>query len=284
MKKIEKDLDNSWGITTKKVRNILGKLLHDFVYCVSFIFNLRILLTLSTTILLFYFSSKTIIGELKLFYGIVASVLTGVLGGLVTNHFIELSNSNFALKKSVGAIRSLKLIKLKVNNLINRIAELKDEKNERDFDEIDNLASNIDKDILNSISDWGDINPNSTAVVDNFEAIGEIQAELKSLKKEKGMLENENQTLSASSAEEKEKLEARIYEKNKRISELELDVFNINRNNVGLTSGTPLNISNMSHGFTSFGNDSDVSEFLVADHLPKVDMDVYKKSDDKEKE
>ena len=235
----------------EKIKNIGLKILYDFVVFLSFLFNLPVLLSLGLAILLFYLASRTDIENLKLFYSITASALTGVLGGLVTNHMAELTNNRFALKKSISAIRNLQLIKHKVSNLLSRVADLKTEENMRDFDEIENLANNLNKDIINSISDWGDINPASSAIVDNFETKNEKEQEIKQLKKDNQELSKNLDDISTNNKAEKKRLEDAIKEKEKKISELQEDVFGINRSNIGLTSGTPLTLS----GLNQLSND-----------------------------
>lgn len=267
MKKSQNKNSETVSIAQNRVSNPWPKVKNDLMIFLSFLLNIPILLSLGLTILLFFLSSKTDIQNLKLFYSIIASALSGVLGGLVTNHVIELTNNGFALKKSISAIRNLQLIKQKVSNLTTRVSDLKNDSNRRDFDEIENLSNNLNKDIINSISDWGDINPASTVVVDNFEVMSEKEQEIKNLKKNNVDLETNLEEIANSSESEKKLLADRIKEKEAKILELQREVSIINRSNIGLTSGTPLNLSGMEQPYTKFvwpNTDSDSYGFVTA--------------------
>lgn len=277
--------DNSKpNAVVQKIKNIGLKILYDFIVFLSFLLNLPILLTTAFAILLFFLASSTDIDSLKLFYSITASAITGVLGGLVTNHVAELSNNSFALKKSISAIRNLQLIKQKVNNLMLRISDLKNDSNTRDFEEIENLANNLNKDIINSISDWGDINPASSAMVDNFEIVSEKEQEIKQLKKDKIELGKNLEKISTTNDAEKKRLKEAIIEKENKIQELQSDVLGINRNNIGLASGTPMTLSGI--GQFQVGRDwlnNDNSVFLDLSKEQNIDLlnriNNYKKDD-----
>lgn len=129
-----------------------------------------------------------------------------------TQRWIQAQGDTFLIKKSGSAIRNLQLIKYKISNVETRIQSLQNKQNKRDFEEIDNLIQNIHKDILNSIGDWADVNPNSKKIVDYFESISQKENVIKQLTEKAETLQYEKEKLSANQTEFKKKIE-RLLEK-----------------------------------------------------------------------
>lgn len=177
---------------------------------------------------------------------IVVTLLGGVVGGLITSYLIEYTGNTFLLRKSIGAIRNLQLIKFKVRNVGKRIDELRCTSNVRDFDEIENLIENIHKDTLNSIGDWSDVNPNSETITDFYEVIFTKETAIKNLGREKEILEKQKDNLAHDKTEEISRLEKSISEKNDEISKLNKQIFNLSQSNIGIMSGSLLSTPSVS--------------------------------------
>ena len=131
--------------------------LREFVLFITLLLKPLIIISFIFTVLIIWYS-QTQKEANRLIFEIVATISSGVVGGLITNSVIEHFGNTILNKKSGGAIRNLQLIKYKVTNISKRLSELLTHQIRREFDEIDNLVQNVHKDIINSISDWSDIN------------------------------------------------------------------------------------------------------------------------------
>ena len=126
-------------------------------------------------------------GNNRLIFEILSSLIVAIAGGIISYYFIEHTGMTVVVKKSVGAIRNLQLIKSKIENINDRILKLNIDKS----GEVSNLVENIHKDILNSISDWGDVNPNAEYLTDYYEVISSTKKEVADLKKDVKELEEQ---------------------------------------------------------------------------------------------
>lgn len=243
-------------MNSKNVQSLSKKNLNDFfLYLTSVLREFGIfiyilirpwtVLSFALTVLLIWFTQSQT-GTNRLIWEITATIFGGVVGGLITNYLIEHTGNTFLVKKSIGAIRNLQLIKSKVKNINDRIVELKKPSNARDFDEIENLVDNIHKDTLNSISDWSDVNPNSETITDFYELIAIKEESIKKLKSDKIDLEDQKKSLAQDKKEEIERLEKEISEKTQGISKLRNQINNLSQNNIGIMSGSVLSMPSIS--------------------------------------
>lgn len=232
---------------------------------ISFIFRPIPLLTLSSAIALLFFAQSQS-GTARLIFEIIASVITSVAGGFTTSYFLDYKGDSFVIKKSIGAIRNLQLIKSKTKNINDRIKDLINKKNERDFEEISNLIENIYKDIINSIQDWSDVNPNYEAIVDYFEMIDGLQTKLRTLNKEKVGLELQKKNAEKGEDAIKTKLSEEIGNKDREIGELREKIFNLTRDNSNIINlGTVQRSSGASIYRAGDTGINSLSDFLSGD-------------------
>lgn len=208
--------------------------------CVSLILLLFRPLTLISfvfTVWIIWYS-QTQTDKSRLILEIIASVSSGIVGGIITNNIVEYFGNTILIKKSVGAIRNLQLIKYKVTNISNRIGNLININNNRDFEEVDNLVQNVHKDIINSIGDWGDVNPTSEAITDYYEMVAQREIEIKTIAKEKKELEKQKNDLAEGETSEISKLSKDIEKKDTEINKLKKQLFDFNNKNIGIMSGS----------------------------------------------
>ena len=238
-----------WKLNLNDALNHITAIVREFSILLYILIKpLTIVTIIPATALIIFAQTQT--GMVRLILDIITAFLFSVAGGLITNYVIQYTGNTFLIKKSVSAIRNLQLIKFKIKNASERISELRKENNNRDFEEVDNLIANINKDILNSISDWGDVNPNSEKVTDFYELVSEKEAEIKKVKFEKEALEKQKASLAQDKQSEKEKLERAISQKNDEIWNLHNKLSKLNQNNIGIVSGSILSNPTMSGSLT----------------------------------
>lgn len=221
----------------QKAKYYLALIFVDFSFALSVFMRPLTLISL-VLILAILIYTQTQQGTNRLIFEIIASVIGGIIGGLITEKFIQLTGNNYIVKKSIGAIRNLQLIKFKVANINERIGQLKGGVNERDFEEIENLVNNIHKDILNSIGDWGDVNPGSETIKDYYELLEVKQSEIKNLVNEKKNLERQRDDLESSKKAEKSKLGKEINDKEKEIEDLKSQVQKLSLQGIEIETGS----------------------------------------------
>lgn len=241
----------NWKINLNEALYYLSSILKDFSIALHVLIKPLTLIAIVPTILLLIFTQSQT-GTARLVLDIITAFCASIAGGLVTHYVIEYTGNSFLIRKSVGSIRNLQLIKFKTKNVTERITEFKKENNNRDFEEIDNLVSNINKDILNSISDWGDVNPNSEKVADFYELVSEREQEIKKVKSEKEDLEKQKASLAQDKQSEKEQLEKAISDKNSEIWELRNELRKFNRNNISIVSGSVLSNQSETGGISLY--------------------------------
>ena len=228
-----------WKINLSDAANYLTALIKEFAIYFYLLFKPPVLLLFILTLVVIFFAQKQS-GDIRLFFDISAAILASILGGIITHYFIEYKGNTFLIKKSVSAIRNLQLLKTKVKNISKRISELRGKDNKRDSDEIENLVENVHKDILNSIGDWGDVNPQSETITDFYELIDSKEEEIKKIQKDKKILEEQKDSLNQDKKDEIARLEKEISGKNKEISNLSNQIYGLNQSNIGIVSGSVL--------------------------------------------
>ena len=195
------------------------------------IFSPYVILLICFTAFLTVFSQNEE-GDTKFLLEVGIIVLSGYVGSLLTSRWEEIRGDSYLIKKSNSAIRNLQLIKNKINNIRFRIDELRNSKNERDSDEVGNLVNNIHKDILNSIRDWGDVNPGANVLVDVYEAISSREKTKNNLEKEVKVLNTKINNLEEQNAQEKTDLQSELEKKNNEINDLNSQIFNLNNSSI----------------------------------------------------
>lgn len=226
------------GKTSKgKSAYYLKKIFEKFTYALYIFVEPQTVIAFSLTVgffILAYYQT----GLTRTVLEIVGILTTTWLVEVSTQNLIKASGDTYLAKKSGSSIRNLQLIKYKIANIATRINATRKKQNNRDFDEIENLIQNIDKDILNSISDWADVNPNSQKIVDFFESIAQKEKIVRKLEKEKKALHAEKQKISKDKTEEINALESEINYKEGLISDLESQVSGQNLANLNILSGS----------------------------------------------
>lgn len=223
-------------IALANIKIYLTSLLEKWLFALSITLTPYAVVPALVTIGLFLYS-KSQEGSTRITLEIFEIISSSVFTAVVVQNWIEAKGNTALAKKSITSIRYLQSLKYKVRNVTDRI-KLFNKKDDRDFEEILNLISNIDKDILNSISDWADINPASVEIVDYFEdmklkedSINKLKDEIKTLKEQKEKLYKDKKTGI-------EKLEGDIAKKESRISELQEKISEQSLSNISIASGT----------------------------------------------
>lgn len=200
------------------------------------------------TIGLFVYT-KTQEGPVRITLEIFEIISSSVFTAIIVQNIIDARGDNAVAKKSVASIRYLQSLKYKVKNVADRVKSI-NKRGNRDLDEILNLISNIDKDILNSISDWADINPASIEIVDFFEEMRLKEDDINKLTEEVVNLNEQKDRLDKDKGAEIKKLEANINKKESRISELQQRISDQSLSNISISSGTLLSSAIISPSYS----------------------------------
>lgn len=238
----------SWKANLDVALNYITLVGRNFAQLFYIVFNpLALIALVLTGAILLYVQSQT--GTFRSFLEIVGTITAGMFGGLITDNFIKIMGNDFITKKSAAAIRNLQLIKFKIVNVTERINLLRKKVNRRDFEEVDNLIRNVHKDILNSISDWSDVNPNAEKITDFYETINQNEKLIAQKDKEKRELQvrlNKLDESKTSQTSELKQLKDDIELKIKEINNLRSQVEEFKLDNIGIASGTTSFISGAS--------------------------------------
>lgn len=199
---------------------------------------------------IFYSQQQT--GNNKLIFDIISAIFASITSGIITFYIIEYLQKSTLIKKSVGAIRNLQLIKFKITNVSERIKVLTGDQNKRDFQEIDNLVQNIHKDILNSISDWSDINPASEEITDYYELVSQKQKKIDLLENEKKELEKRQGEAVRIKSSEITKLSEDITKKEEEIEKLKKNLNDYTFSNIQASGSLASGLNAGSVGFSNY--------------------------------
>ena len=169
-------------------------------------------------------------------FTIVITLLSGLIGAIWYDRYKKSNETGSIIKKSYSSIRNLKLIKFKIMEILMRLKTLRSTENIRDMDELESHIRNIDKDIVNSISDWEDVNPGSTDLIKAYEEIELTKRQILQLEKDKGdiTINKEKETV-----EVKIKLEKQVDIKNQEIQKLREQVRSIESSSISLGTVNP---------------------------------------------
>lgn len=238
----------SWKANLEVVLNYITLVGRDFAQLFYILLRPLAFIALIFTVgILLYAQSQD--GNFRTLLEIIGAITAGVLGGLITDNFIKIMGNDFVTKRSAGAIRNLQLIKFKISNITERINVLRKKINRRDFEEVDNLVRNVHKDILNSISDWSDVNPNAEKITDFYETINQNEKLIAQKDKEKRELQvrlNKLDESKTSQTSELKQLKDDIELKIKEINNLRSQIEEFKLDNIGIASGTTSFISGAS--------------------------------------
>jgi len=234
--------DNNWKNNLQAIVFVITQWVKECVTFILIIIKPWNLLLIFITIGVIYYSQAQI-GTNRLIFEIISAFLSSFTGGIITYYFIEFVGNSSLVRKSGGAIRNLQLIKYKVANINNRVVDLTTNNNKRDFEEVSNLVQNVNKDILNSIGDWRDVNPASDAIVDFYELVSQAESASRSKSREIVLLE---ERLNKAKEEEIPKLEKEIEKRNKELSEIQKNVYELNTRYVGYGSGSMASSASLS--------------------------------------
>ncbi|OGM18228.1 hypothetical protein A2V61_00215 [Candidatus Woesebacteria bacterium RBG_19FT_COMBO_47_8] len=227
---------NTINVSLANIKIYLASLKEKWVFALSIVLTPGAVAPALIAIALFLYA-QSLEGTTRIALEIFEIIFSSVTTAVIVQNLIEAKGNTILSKKSVTSIRYLQSLKYKVKNISDRI-KIFNEKDDRNLDEIQNLISNVDKDILNSITDWADINPASVEIVDYFEemrlkedSINTLNGELKSLKTQKDQLAKDK-------TEEIEDLEKEILKKESDISKLQNKVSEQSLSNLSIASGT----------------------------------------------
>lgn len=175
--------------------------------------------------------------ETRTILEIIVMIFSSILTAVFVQDWMDARGNTELENKSTTSIRYLQSLKYKIKNVADRIREIGKD-GMKGYDEILNLIGNIDKDILNSISDWADINPASTAIVDYFEDLRINEELIKQLKIDKLELEEQKEKLKNAKTDVIGRLEGEISKKESKISELQRRISEQSISNFSIASGT----------------------------------------------
>jgi hypothetical protein len=231
----------AWKENLELVRIYLSVIPRDFAEFFSLIFKPYSLISTVITIGLIYFSQKQESGIFRSVLEIVAALSASIAGSLISESYFKARGNLFIIKKSTSAIRGLQLIKFKVNNITDRLNQLTNKDNKRDADEINNLVQNVHKDILNSIKDWSDVNPEAGEITDFYDILAQKEAVIKRKNLEKRQLEEQISKSDIKQTTEVNDLKKQLETKKEEIFRLknQLNDFTVANYNLAQGSSSP---------------------------------------------
>lgn len=173
---------------------------------------------------------------LQTIFTILVTLLSGFVGAIWYDRYKKSYETGFITKKSYSSIRNLKLIKSKISEILTRLKDLRTKDNVRDMDELESHIRNIDKDILNSISDWEDVNPESTELIRAYEEMDLKEKQIIQLQKDTDEIisKKDKETI-----EVKKDMEKQVTNKNQEIQRLRKQISTIESNSLSLGTVSP---------------------------------------------
>jgi len=191
------------------------------------VFDPWVILLLVLTIIFIIYSAnsadKSILGILTL----VITLLSGLLGGVITNRWAQMTELKVLVARGKSAIRSLKLILLNISNIEKRTKvyiECLDKENKEfklivsNFQEVIEKCNILEEEIISSIENWTDIIPE----VENLKTQIGVISSMKIRETElQGDIENLNSKIvEIAEVESKEKmqLKSKLYDKEKDLN------------------------------------------------------------------
>jgi MoaA/NifB/PqqE/SkfB family radical SAM enzyme len=169
-----------------------------------------------------YVSFESSSKNISLISTLIASGLLAIAGAIGYDGYKSIVGESVLIKKGKGAVRNLYLIVEKINNTSLRT-------NVEDFnkDEIINLLSLVEKDVVNSIQEWEDVVPGLAAIPYYNKYISEREEELKTATeklKETEELLIKTTDLAVDSEQKKESLEKEIISYKETIKSKETEI------------------------------------------------------------
>lgn len=191
---------------------------------------------LFTLIALYFANSGEIDKPSSLILQIMAIIFITIAAGAFYEAIRGIIEANITQKKGISAVRNLSLSRAKANNISIR------EKEGASPEEIRNLVSLLEKDIVNAIQEWNDIIPGVAILEEPYVMIAEKERELEITKREKVQLSKQLADQQKMSDQEKKELKDKLNNKERRIGDLENQISELRLK----TDTMPLGISGYS--------------------------------------
>lgn len=145
-------LDNE--LKKEKVLSLYHKIGYEWKIVGYGLFRPIVIIPLTVTVFCLYFANKSNIDRaFSLVLQIIAIVSLAIASGFFADAMKNILGNNLVVNKGKSALRNLSLVRVKTKNIFNR------EKVGTSKEEVMNLLSLLEKDIINAIQDWRDILP-----------------------------------------------------------------------------------------------------------------------------
>ncbi|HDZ04671.1 hypothetical protein LCGC14_0354350 [marine sediment metagenome] len=185
-----------------------------------------VLCLLIITIVFIIYSSSTNNQELIAILTLIITLISGLLGGIISSRWTQTSELKVLVARGNSAIRSLKLILLNVNTIEKRtndyIKNLDQENIEyklisNNFQEVIEKCNILEEEIVSSIENWTDIIPEVANVKTQIGLISEMKNKEGILSKDIEDLHKEIESAKEEGSEEANKLREQLSSKSKQL-------------------------------------------------------------------
>ena len=186
------------------------------------IFDPWVLFLLILTIIFIVYSSTTDDKNVLAILTLVITLLAGLLGGIISNRWAQMTELKVLVARGKSAIRSLKLILLNINNIEKRTKDYidcldKENKEHKlisnNFQEVIEKCNILEEEIVSSIENWTDIIPEVANIKTQIGLVSEMKETQMQLYSDIEKLTHEIQTVKEKEGEQKEKLKDQLKQK-----------------------------------------------------------------------
>ena len=202
----------------------------SWTYFGEIVLNPSVLILLTATVFLIHYTTSANANTEHIFYPVILviiSVLSSVIGGLITNNYSKITGASILVTRGKSAIRGLRLLTQNIDSIEKRTVKFLGESEDinsntfkdltkSNYEEIIERCKSVQQEALNAIEEWQDIIPeaNITSNIGKLAALKtQILSEEESIQELKKQLEEGEKK----SKEEKAKLEKLLMEKEKQV-------------------------------------------------------------------
>tara|TARA_R110000744_G_scaffold311116_4_gene418715 strand:+ start:131 stop:994 length:864 start_codon:yes stop_codon:yes gene_type:complete len=192
----------------------------------NIVFDPWVICLLIINIVFVYYSSNTNNKDLIAILTLITTLISGLLGGIISSRWTQISELKVLVTRGNSAIRSLKLILLNVNNIEKRtndyIKNLDHDNIEyklisNNFQEVIEKCNILEEEIVSSIENWTDIIPEVANVKTQIGLISEMKNREGILSKDIDTLYKEIESVKEEGSEVVGKLQKELGVKSKQL-------------------------------------------------------------------
>lgn len=206
----------------------IQKLMVEWQAFLCAFFRAPVIIPVLLVVLSLYFANgENVNRNFSILLQIIAVVFSAIGIGYMYDVVRNILREDILRKKGLSAIRNLALSRSKTKNIFLRT------EGDAQYDEIKNLLSLLEKDIANAVQEWEDVYPGISKTAEIYNVLSEKEGELEKARKEKDILCKQLTDEKELNEKEKESLNKELSKKEKRISELSIEMTQLRMEKTG---------------------------------------------------